>query len=90
MSRKDKKTVVDTIMRLKGVTKIVNHGYNSHGPTITFVFCGEEFTYGYDWTPKSTYSEEKTRKGIRHSILAKANSKGFTPDDVYTGTEWRT
>lgn len=86
--KKNRKTVIDTITQLAGFECIVGEGTNGHGPTIVFEMFGTRWEFGYDLSPKSEYGAEKTRKAVRHAMLAKAANRNLTNEIIYKGTEW--
>ncbi len=87
--KKNREKVIETLERLDGFEGIVEERRNGHGPTIRFRMCGQEWDYGYDTSPKAEYGAEKTRKAIRHSMLAKASKRNLTNQAIYKGTEWQ-
>ncbi len=87
--KKNKETVKETIKNLAGFDRFIGEGENGHGPTILFVALGTTWEYGYDKSPKAEYGPEKTRKAVRHSMVAKANGRKLTVEEIYKATEWK-
>lgn len=81
MARRNQRDVVEATLQSIGACDIVQTR-NGHGPAVSFVLGGEEYTYGFDGTPKGEYTPAKTVKAIKHAVYTKARMRGKTLEEV--------
>lgn len=82
MSKKDGEIVFQAIQKIDAISN-PRKSKNAHGPSVVFDCLGMEWEYGYDSTPKGSYNEAKTRKGLMHMMLSKSKNRGISSEIIY-------
>lgn len=83
MAKRDQRNIVKAEIESIPGAKFIRFDRNKHGPIAVYECMGMEWEYGFDGSPKGTYTPAKTRKGILHSMLGKAAPRGLTNEQIY-------
>jgi hypothetical protein len=80
--RNTKKMVEQVINSLDGFT-FISIEKDGHGWVANYEALGMKWAYNFDATPTADYTEAKTAKGIKHSMLCRSANRGFTNEQIY-------